>query len=561
MSHKSQKFIFVTGGVVSSIGKGLSAACLGALLKARGLTVTAIKLDPYINVDPGTMSPFQHGEVFVTDDGAETDLDLGHYERFLETALSKKNNFTAGQVYEQVIANERDGKYLGSTVQVIPHITDEIKSRVYAASKGFDICLVEIGGTVGDIESLPFLEAIRQIRAEVGWENAVFMHVTLVPYIKAAHEDKTKPTQHSVKELTGFGIQPDFVLCRSEKKLDSSVKAKIALFCNVNKDHVINAYDVNSIYELPLVLHEDKLDDSILERLNIWAAAPNLNNWEKILHSHQHPAKGCVNIAMIGKYVDLVESYKSLTEALHHAGFANNCKLNITYVDSSEIEKLGADKTITNDIDAILIPGGFGDRGTEGKIAAVKYARENNIPFFGICLGLQMAVIEYARNALGLKSATSTEFDEQAEHRVIDWMPGQKDITKKGATMRLGSYPCKLTKDSKVGKIYGTNKIDERHRHRYEVNNDYREDLANAGLIFSGVSPDDHLVEIIELADHPWFIGVQFHPEFKSSPMKPHPLFKSFVAAALTKRDDKNKDSGEQNPKICSEVRDSASAQ
>lgn len=539
MNHKSTKFIFVTGGVVSSIGKGLSCACLGALLKARGLSVTALKLDPYINVDPGTMSPFQHGEVFVTDDGAETDLDLGHYERFLGTSLSKKNNFTAGQVYETVIANEREGKYLGSTVQVIPHITDEIKKRVLAAASGFDICIAEIGGTVGDIESLPFVEAIRQLRADMGWQNVAYLHVTLVPYIKAAHEFKTKPTQHSVKELTGYGIQPDIVLCRSEKKLDSDMKSKISLFCNVREDRVINAYDVDTIYNLPVVLNNEGLDTQVLERLNIWTGEASLGKWKAIVKTWKEPSNGSVKIAMIGKYVELVESYKSLTEALHHAGFANGCKIDVTYVDSSDIEKQGAEKAIGKEIDAVLIPGGFGDRGTEGKIAAVQYARENQIPFFGICLGLQMAVIEYARNMLGIKDATSREFNENAANAVIDLMPEQKNVIKKGATMRLGSYPCELQKGTKAFALYGTKNIDERHRHRFEVNNDYREKLSEAGLIFSGLSPDHHLVEIIELASHAWFLAVQFHPEFKSSPQKSHPLFKSFVEAALAFRDHK----------------------
>ncbi len=537
MSRKSTKFIFITGGVVSSIGKGLSSACLGALLKARGLSVTAIKLDPYINVDPGTMSPFQHGEVFVTDDGAETDLDLGHYERFLEVPLSKKNNFTAGQVYETVISNERQGKYLGHTVQVIPHITDEIKKRIFEAAKGFDICLAEIGGTVGDIESLPFIEAIRQMRSELGWENVTNIHVTLVPYIKAAQEFKTKPTQHSVKELTGFGIQPDFVLCRSEQKLDPAIKAKISLFCNVKADHVITAHDVSNIYELPLVFHEQEFDQRVLERLNIWTGEPNLSHWKKILKTYTNPKNGRVRIAMIGKYVELVESYKSLSESLTHAAIANNCKIEISYVDSVEIENLGAEETITKNVDAILIPGGFGNRGTEGKIATVQYARENKIPFFGICLGLQMAVIEYARNVLKLPEATSREFDETTKYPVIDWMNDQKNVTNKGATMRLGSYPCKLLPDSLVHQIYKQSLIDERHRHRFEVNNSYREALAKAGLVFSGLSPDEQLVEIVEIKDHPWFVGVQFHPEFKSSPNNPHPLFKSFVSAAIEYRD------------------------
>lgn len=534
MTKQKTKFIFVTGGVVSSIGKGLASACLGALLKDRGLSVTALKLDPYINVDPGTMSPFQHGEVFVTDDGAETDLDLGHYERFLETSLSKKNNFTAGQVYETVIANERKGLYLGHTVQVIPHITDEIKRRIYDASKDYDICIAEVGGTVGDIESLPFLEAIRQIRQDCGWENVAYIHVTLVPYIKAAHEFKTKPTQHSVKELTGFGIQPDIIICRSEEKLDQQFKSKIAHFCNVKESYVVNAPDVNSIYELPLVLHNEGLDTQVVDRLNIWTATPKLKSWQKINDSHKNPKNGVVKVAMIGKYVDLVESYKSLTEALTHAGFANNCNIEITYVDSEKIEKNGAEYELSKEnINAILIPGGFGDRGTEGKIKAIEYARTNNIPFFGICLGLQMAVIEYARNVLGIMDATSREFNENANNPVIDRMETQKKIETKGGTMRLGAYPCNLKKGTKVSKIYKTENISERHRHRFEVNNSYRDELSKAGLVFSGVSPDNSLVEIIEISDHPWFIGVQFHPEFKSTPKKPHPLFESFIKAGM----------------------------
>ena len=534
MTKQKTKFIFVTGGVVSSIGKGLASACLGALLKDRGLSVTALKLDPYINVDPGTMSPFQHGEVFVTDDGAETDLDLGHYERFLETSLSKKNNFTAGQVYETVIANERKGLYLGHTVQVIPHITDEIKRRIFDASKEFDICIAEVGGTVGDIESLPFLEAIRQIRQDCGWENVAYIHVTLVPYIKAAHEFKTKPTQHSVKELTGFGIQPDIIICRSEEKLDEQFKTKIAHFCNVKENYVVNAPDVSSIYELPLVLHNEGLDTQVVDRLNIWTATPKLKSWKKINDTYQNPKNGIVKVAMIGKYVDLVESYKSLTEALTHAGFANNCNIEITYVDSEKIEQNGAEFELSKEnIHAILIPGGFGDRGTEGKIKAVKYARENNIPFFGICLGLQMAVIEYARNVLGIKDATSREFDENAKNPVIDRMENQKNILTKGGTMRLGAYPCNIVNATNVSRIYKTEKISERHRHRFEVNNLYREKLSSAGLVFSGVSPDNSLVEIIEITTHPWFIAVQFHPEFKSTPKKPHPLFESFIKGAM----------------------------
>ncbi len=541
MKNRQTKYIFVTGGVVSSIGKGLTSAAMGALLESRGLTVTALKLDPYINVDPGTMSPFQHGEVFVTDDGAETDLDLGHYERFIGTKMGKVNNFTAGQVYETVIANERRGDYLGKTVQVIPHITDEIKRRIFNASKDFDICLCEIGGTVGDIESLPFLEAIRQMRADVGWQNTLYVHVTLVPYINAAKEFKTKPTQHSVKELTGFGITPNIIVCRSEQQLDPQLKTKIAHFCNVREDCVVNAVDVKSIYEAPLALHAEGLDERLVELLNIWTGTPNLTPWQHIIETHNNPRNGVVKIAMIGKYVDLTESYKSLTEALHHGGFANDCLVNITYVDSTLIESRGIEHALQKalqstqvEIDAILIPGGFGDRGTEGKIKAVQYARENNIPFFGICLGLQMAVIEYARNKAGIEQASSSEFHSKSERPcVIDIMEEQKSVAVKGGSMRLGAYPCNLKAGSRVRSVYGSDAISERHRHRFEVNNSYRAQLEQAGLIFSGLSPDGNLVEIIELEQHPWFIGVQFHPEFKSSPRTAHPLFKSFIGAAL----------------------------
>jgi CTP synthase len=518
------------------------------LLEGRGLKVTALKLDPYINVDPGTMSPFQHGEVFVTDDGAETDLDLGHYERFLETKMSKLNNFTTGQVYETVIGNERRGDYLGGTVQVIPHITDEIKRRIFLAARGFDICIVEIGGTVGDIESLPFLEAIRQMRADLGQENVLYVHVTLVPYIRAANECKTKPTQHSVKELTGFGIIPGIIICRSEEPLDQKVKSKISHFCSVKEDCVVNSYDVGSIYELPLVLHKEGLDQRIVEQLNIWTGAPNLKAWEKIFDTLNAPANGTVTIAMVGKYVDLTESYKSLTEALHHAGFANDCKVEVAYVDSEEIEKHGVETAIQNatnglGVDAILIPGGFGSRGSEGKIEAARYAREQKIPFFGICLGLQMAVIEYARNVAGIAKATSSEFDPASEVAVIDLMESQKSVNRMGGSMRLGAYPCVLAKGSLTAKTYAEKEISERHRHRFEFNNKYRETLTKNGLILSGTSPDNHLVEIIEIQDHPWFIGVQFHPEFKSTPRNSHPLFKGFITAAIENRSVRTKGS------------------
>ncbi len=558
MSSRPTKFIFVTGGVVSSLGKGLSTACIGALLEARGLKVTALKLDPYINVDPGTMSPFQHGEVFVTDDGAETDLDLGHYERFIGTPMTKLNNFTSGKVYETVIANERRGDYLGGTVQVIPHITDEIKRRIHLAAKGYDICLVEVGGTVGDIESLPFIEAIRQMKADVGQNNTLYIHVTLVPFLNAAQEFKTKPTQHSVYELTGLGVVPGLIICRSEQKLDQKLKKKIGHFCNVSEDCVINAYDVESIYELPLLLHQEGLDERIVDLLNIWTGAPDLKHWERISQIVKTPSKGSITIGMVGKYVELTESYKSLTEALRHGGIANSCDLKIEFIDSEEIEKHGfqtlLNKILPKTIDAILIPGGFGERGSEGKIRAVQYARENKIPFFGICLGLQMAVIEYARNLSQITNATSEEFNPDSSTAVIHIMESQKNVQVKGGSMRLGSWPCKLKPGSLANLIYAQDLVNERHRHRFEVNNQFREQLAQNGLVFSGTSPDGSLVEIIELNNHPWFLGVQFHPEFKSTPRNPHPIFKSFIEAALKFRDaslkaekDSTRDSNWQN--------------
>ena len=541
METRPTKYIFVTGGVVSSIGKGLTTACIGALLEARGLKVTAVKLDPYINVDPGTMSPFQHGEVFVTDDGAETDLDLGHYERFMGTRMSKLNNFTSGKVYETVIANERRGDYLGGTVQVIPHITDEIKRRVKLAAEGYDICLIEVGGTVGDIESLPFLEAIRQMRTDVGPQNTLFIHVTLVPYIPTAHEFKTKPTQHSIKEITGYGIIPSIIICRCQQPLDEKLKSKISLFCNVAPNCVINAPDVRTIYELPLALHEQGLDQRCVELLNIWTGAPKLEPWTKIASSLTDESRETVTIAMVGKYVDLTESYKSLSEALIHSGVANNCKINIVYVDSETLDTKSPEKSIRaanngQDVDAILIPGGFGVRGSEGKIAAARYARENKVPFFGICLGLQIATIEYARNVAGLNAATSAEFDPNSPCAVIDIMDSQKSVNIKGASMRLGAYPCAIKEGTRAREVYGKTLISERHRHRFEVNNTFREQLEKAGLVFSGTSPDGTLAEMIELKDHPWFIGVQFHPEFQSTPKNPHPLFREFVAAAKVRK-------------------------
>jgi CTP synthase len=527
------KFIFVTGGVVSSLGKGLASASLGALLESRGLKVTMLKMDPYINVDPGTMNPFQHGETFVTDDGAETDLDLGHYERYVSTPMTQKNNITTGRVYQTVIEKERRGDYLGGTVQVIPHITDEIKARIAAAAEGFDVLIGEVGGTVGDIESLPFLEAVRQFRADHGRENVIYVHLTLVPYISTAHELKTKPTQHSVKELTGLGIQPDVLLCRTDRMLDQKLKAKIALFCNVEENAVITARDVECIYELPLVFHDEGLDERIAERLNMWTGTPKLSRWKKIVSVAKNP-KERVKIAVVGKYVDVVDSYKSLNEALTHGGLANECGVELNYVDSEEIEKQGLGAL--NDADGILVPAGFGHRGTEGKIAAVRYAREQHVPFFGICFGMQMAVIEFARHVCGLDRANSSEVDPETPHPVIDLMTTQKGLDKKGGTMRLGAYACVLGDGSLAAKVYGKKKISERHRHRFEFNNAYRERIESHGMRLAGLSPDGALVEMVEIADHPWFIGCQFHPEFKSKPLDCHPLFRGFIRAALARR-------------------------
>jgi len=528
---KRTKFIFVTGGVVSSLGKGLASASIGALLESRGLKVTIFKMDPYINVDPGTMSPFQHGEVFVTDDGAETDLDLGHYERFLSSRMSQKNNFTTGQVYDRVIANERRGEYLGGTVQVIPHITDEIKRRILEAAEGYDITIGEVGGTVGDIESLPFLEAIREFRWDRGRENVLYIHLTLVPFISAAGEVKTKPTQHSVKELTGLGIQPDVLLCRTDRFLERKIKAKIAHFCNVDENAVITAKDVDCIYEVPLIFHEEGLDERIVEKLNMWTGTPNLSKWAKVVQTVKHP-RDHVRIAMVGKYVDLTDSYKSLNEALVHGGIANECKVEVEYIDSEKIEQDGLPAAVEN-ADGILVPMGFGPRGTEGKIAAVRYAREEKLPFLGICFGMQMAVIEFARHVCGLERANSTEVDEHTPYPVIDLMTGQRSVTSKGGTMRLGAYACIVHEDSLAFRVYGKRKISERHRHRYEVNNAYRDTLTQHGLILSGLSPDESLVEMIELPDHPFFLASQFHPEFKSRPLDCHPMFKGFIKAAL----------------------------
>jgi CTP synthase len=524
------KFIFVTGGVVSSLGKGLAAATIGALLEARGLKITMLKLDPYINVDPGTMNPFQHGEVFVTDDGAETDLDLGHYERYVSSRMGKKNNCTTGKIYHSVISKERRGDYLGGTIQVIPHITDEIKRVIKVAAQGYDLAIVEVGGTVGDIESLPFLEAIRQVRTDRGKENVLYVHVTLVPYIGTAGELKTKPTQHSVKELRSIGIQPDILLCRCDRPLPKEIKAKIALFCNVTEDAVITARDVEQIYELPMVFHQEGLDGKIMELLNIWAGEPRLDAWAEVVQKWKNPV-GEVTIAIVGKYVNLRESYKSLNEALTHGGIAHSVRVLHRYVDSEEVERQGAEALLKG-ADGILVPGGFGSRGVEGKIAAAKYARENRVPYLGICLGMQVAVVEFARNVCGLAAATSRELDAESGCAVIDLMPDQRSVVEKGATMRLGAYPCRLSEKSLARKAYGVPEVSERHRHRYEFNNEFREALAAGGLRITGISPDGRLVEIVEIQDHPWFLGCQFHPEFQSRPMAPHPLFRDFVGAA-----------------------------
>ena len=530
-TSKQTKFIFVTGGVVSSLGKGLASASIGSLLETRGLKITIQKLDPYLNVDPGTMNPLQHGEVFVTDDGAETDLDLGHYERFISQRMTRLNNTTSGQIYQTVIQKERRGEYLGGTVQVIPHVTDEIRARILACSKGYDVLIVEVGGTVGDIESLPFLEAIRQLRLEVGQGNALSVHVTLVPYIGAAGELKTKPTQHSVMKLREIGIQPEILLCRSERTIDPALKKKIALFTNVAPDAVFSAEDVASIYEVPIRFHAEGVDDKIAELLNIWSRAPELTGWERVVHRLKSPQTE-VSIGLVGKYVDLVESYKSLNEALIHGGIGNDCRVHLHHIDSEEIEKRGA-AALLSEMDGVLVAPGFGSRGVEGKIEAVRYAREKSVPFFGICLGMQVAVIEFARNVAGLKGANSTEFDQATPHPVVDFLPEQRKITEKGATMRLGAYPCVLTAGSQSALAYGSAEIVERHRHRYEVNNDYREALTSHGMLISGLSPDRRLVEMIELPHHPYFVGCQFHPEFKSRPQSPHPLFQAFIGASL----------------------------
>lgn len=538
------KYIFVTGGVLSSLGKGLASAAIGLLLESRGLSVTIQKLDPYINVDPGTMNPFQHGEVFVTDDGAETDLDLGHYERFTTAKLGKNNNFTTGKIYHSVITKERKGEYLGGTVQVIPHITDEIKQCITLVSNNTDVVIVEIGGTIGDIESLPFLEAIRQFRADVGKNNVIYIHLTLVPYIGTAGELKTKPTQHSVKELRSIGIQPDILLCRTDRYLSPEIKAKIALFCNIDKDSVFTAKDVDCIYEVPLVYNSEGLGDKILQKLNIWARAPRLEEWREMVDKLKNP-RHSVTIAIVGKYVDLTESYKSLNEALSHGGISNDTKVNLMFVDSSTLNHDNLNEKLS-EADGVLVPGGFGSRGVEGKILAVRYARENKVPFFGICLGMHMAVIEFARNIAGMEDANGSEFDDHTPYPVIylmkEWYDEQtKQMEKrdsssdKGGTMRLGAYPCHLEPDTIAMTAYREENISERHRHRYEFNNEYKERLEKAGLVVSGTSPDGELVEIVELKDHPWFLGCQFHPEFKSKPANPHPLFREYIKACLKK--------------------------
>ncbi|HMW16482.1 MAG TPA: CTP synthase [Accumulibacter sp.] len=542
------KYVFVTGGVVSSLGKGIAAASLGAILESRGIRVTNLKLDPYINVDPGTMSPFQHGEVFVTEDGAETDLDLGHYERFTNTRMERRNNFTTGQIYDSVIKKERRGEYLGKTVQVIPHITDEIKAHIRRGAEGAQLAIVEVGGTVGDIESLPFLEAIRQMGLQEGRNNACYMHLTLVPYISTAGELKTKPTQHSVKELREIGIQPDILLCRTDRPIPEDDKRKMALFCNVQREAVIEARDADSIYKIPAMLHEQMLDEIVCHKLGILARAADLGVWKNIVDALAHPQHS-VNIAFVGKYVDLTESYKSLTEALVHAGIATRSQVKIHYLDSEEIEKDGCAALLN--MDAVLVPGGFGRRGTEGKIAAIRYARENRLPFLGICLGMQLAVVEFARHVAGMSDAHSTEFDDSTIHPVIglitEWQDASGRVQKRdencdlGGTMRLGGQICRLREETLAREVYGQDEISERHRHRYEVNNNLLGRLEESGLIVSGRAPGTELCEIIEMPRrgeqaHPWFLGCQFHPEFTSSPRKGHPLFSSFVRAAVAYR-------------------------
>ncbi|MGI5911324.1 MAG: CTP synthase [Syntrophomonadaceae bacterium] len=530
------RYIFITGGVVSSLGKGITAASLGRLLKSRGLKVCLQKFDPYINVDPGTMSPYQHGEVYVTEDGAETDLDVGHYERFVDEKLSRYANCTTGRIYQSVLDKERRGDYLGQTVQVIPHITNEIKSRVTMIEKKVspDVVISEIGGTVGDIESLPFLEAIRQLKFDLGRDKVLYIHVTLVPYIKAAGEVKTKPTQHSVKELRSIGIQPDILVCRTEKNLSEDLKAKLALFCDVDRDAVVQLKDVESIYEVPLMLAAERLDIEVIKRLGLKCREADLAEWEEIVR-RVHNLDKKVTVGLIGKYVELPDAYLSIAESLKHAGFRYSCEIIIKWIYAEQVEKEGCEKLL-KDVDAILVPGGFGDRGIEGKIATARYARENDVPFLGICLGMQCAVIEFARNVCGLNKANSVEFDADTEYPVVHLMPSQEQVENKGGTMRLGVYPCELVEGTKAALAYGTKIIHERHRHRYEINNLFREQLENHGLIISGLSPDKRLVEIVELKEHSWFVACQFHPEFKSRPNRPHPLFLGFIKNAIEYR-------------------------
>lgn len=525
------KFVFVTGGVVSGLGKGITAASLGRLLKSRGLRITMQKFDPYLNVDPGTMNPFQHGEVFVTDDGAETDLDLGHYERFIDESLTQNSNVTAGRVYWNVIQKERNGDYGGGTVQVIPHITNEIKERIYEGKENVDVAIIEIGGTVGDIESQPFLEAIRQFATEVGRSNCLFIHVTLVPYLACSNEHKSKPTQHSVKELLSIGIQPDIIVLRSEKEIGEDVKQKIALFCNVSENCVIENLDLPLLYAVPLSLHEERLDDIVCKRFGLDTHGPELGEWIAMTNTAMSLTDS-VTIALVGKYVELHDAYLSVAEALTHGGFGNKVKVNIKWVDSETINDSNVDEVLS-DADGILVPGGFGERGIEGMITAIHYARVNNVPFLGICLGMQLALVEIARNVIGIADANSAEFDPQSKNCVVDLMPEQKGVQQLGGTMRLGKYPCKLLPGSKAAGLYeNVPLIYERHRHRFEVNNDYREKFESAGVVFSGRSPDDHIIEMMELPAHPWFLGSQFHPEFKSRPNRPHPLFQGLISAA-----------------------------
>ena len=535
------KYIFITGGVVSGLGKGITAASLGRLLKSRGLKVTAQKLDPYLNVDPGTMNPVQHGEVFVTDDGAETDLDLGHYERFIDESLSQNSNLTSGRVYWKVITDERKGVYGGQTIQIIPHVTNEIKRSISRnADTGADVCLVEIGGTVGDIESQPFLEAIRQFAVEAGRENCLFIHVTLVPYLAASDELKSKPTQHSVKEMLSIGINPDIIVCRTEHPLTDEIKHKISLFCNVDPECVIENNNCDILYAVPIMLHQQHMDDVVIRKLGIdCSGAPDLTDWQEMLDALRHPVQ-TVKIGLVGKYVELHDSYISVNEALKHGGIATHSAVDIHWIDSETLEGDDVDlDAILGDMDGILVPGGFGSRGIEGKINACRYARTHGVPYLGICLGMQIAIIEFARDVLGMADANSAEIDPSTTHPVIDILPEQKDVTDMGGTMRLGQYPCTLNPESKAYSLYGASMIYERHRHRYEVNNDYRPDLLNGGMIFAGTSPDNHIVEMVEIPDHPWFVAGQFHPEFKSRPNRPHPLFRGFVTAAAARMNSK----------------------